>query len=506
MPKRDKPTATGVQPKETKPETKVILQIDRPQVCNIDAECAVLGAMMMADVGKKVIEQVLGIGLIADDFYRIEHQSIYNAIMRVYRKNQGVDLLTVTRELETCGEIEKIGGGVGYLDELIDSCPTADNAEYYARILIDKSTERNLVRLNIQSQAGDIQTEDHISGVEHIVDRWYHSRPIISRAEPISAVDLLASDLPVPPMIISKGLLPANGYTMVASYTKHGKSTFVMQMCLSICNGFPFLGFPIEKKARILYCYTEGSPAGMKELIKAQVDNWGSQVSYDNLSLLDAHELCLQERAGVNFLKSNIQKTQAELCVIDPIALAMASDINDIRTIRTLVKTLQAISADTLCSWLLVHHFGKPPIQKREPILRMLGSSGFGNYCESFIGLERFSEKRSPDYMKVSFELRGGPRPDDLCLYLNKATRLFELVYGPDVPDMPFRKIPALSIDRVVDILKEQGQPISHTLLVELIKTQLGITERPARELISEAKKAGKIVKDEGRFGKYFIF
>ena len=123
------------------------VRIDRVPPQNIDAERAVLGAMLISDGGREAIPRVVQILGDADNekgFYREAHQKIYSAILDLFGKGEPADLLTVTRELERNGNLEKVGG-VSYIDELIDSVPTAANVEYYAKMVKDEALRRRLI-------------------------------------------------------------------------------------------------------------------------------------------------------------------------------------------------------------------------------------------------------------------------------------------------------------------------------------------------------------------------
>jgi replicative DNA helicase len=128
------------------------IRFDRVPPQDIDAERAVLGALILPDGGREAIPKVieiLGDDPYGDTFYKEAHQKIYNAILNLFEKNEPVDLITVTRELERTGELEKVGD-VAYLDEMQDSVPTAANVEYYARIVKDESLRRRLIRASAQ--------------------------------------------------------------------------------------------------------------------------------------------------------------------------------------------------------------------------------------------------------------------------------------------------------------------------------------------------------------------
>lgn len=66
----------------------------------IDLEEAVLGAMM---IDKKGIDEVIDV-LMPQVFYKIQHQTIFAAIRKLFNNTQPIDLLTVSNELRSEGE------------------------------------------------------------------------------------------------------------------------------------------------------------------------------------------------------------------------------------------------------------------------------------------------------------------------------------------------------------------------------------------------------------------
>jgi replicative DNA helicase len=106
-----------------------------------EAEIAVLGSMIRDNA---VIGDVLQILHAAECFYSDAHQKIFNAIREIYNRGNPPDLVVLAEELKQRGWIDDIGG-YGYLSELWEAAPTAANAEYYARIVRDRSLVRNLI-------------------------------------------------------------------------------------------------------------------------------------------------------------------------------------------------------------------------------------------------------------------------------------------------------------------------------------------------------------------------
>lgn len=114
---------------------------DRLPPQNVEAEQAVLGAIFLEPSSLNVASEIL----VPEDFYRVSHNKIFRAMLKLYDEGKSIDLITVTEELASADLLEDIGG-VSYLSELATSVPTAANIEYYARIVEEKSLLRRLIR------------------------------------------------------------------------------------------------------------------------------------------------------------------------------------------------------------------------------------------------------------------------------------------------------------------------------------------------------------------------
>lgn len=108
---------------------------------NLEAEMAVLGAMMLGDRG--AIERALEI-LSRDDFYRDVHKYVFDGMATLAEKDEPVDIVTLKDELQRRNVLEQIGG-VGYLMQLGDTEFTTANIAYYAKIVQDKAVLRRLI-------------------------------------------------------------------------------------------------------------------------------------------------------------------------------------------------------------------------------------------------------------------------------------------------------------------------------------------------------------------------
>jgi replicative DNA helicase len=116
------------------------MELTRHSPQNISAEQATLGSIIL---DKDSILSCIEI-LKSEDFYRNAHQTIYQCALDLFEKNQAVDLVTLTEELNKRKQLEEVGGA-SYLTTLMSSVPTAANVVYYAKIVEQKAILRKLI-------------------------------------------------------------------------------------------------------------------------------------------------------------------------------------------------------------------------------------------------------------------------------------------------------------------------------------------------------------------------
>ena len=99
-----------------------------------------LGALMLNNDAWFDVADVVS----SSDFYRPQHQIVYEAMAALSRDSHPLDVVTISEALQARGLLEK-AGGIAYLAELVEGTPGASNAAAYARIVRDRSTIRKLI-------------------------------------------------------------------------------------------------------------------------------------------------------------------------------------------------------------------------------------------------------------------------------------------------------------------------------------------------------------------------
>lgn len=125
---------------------------------SIEAEQAVLGAILLdSDVFISVLEYVS-----AGDFYSRANQLIFEAMEELNRDDEAIDALTVQQKLNNMHMLEN-AGGYEYIFQLANDTPTAANAEYYARIVEEKSLLRKLIQASNKIARESFEQEESVS-------------------------------------------------------------------------------------------------------------------------------------------------------------------------------------------------------------------------------------------------------------------------------------------------------------------------------------------------------
>ncbi|MFA5754882.1 MAG: replicative DNA helicase [Candidatus Paceibacterota bacterium] len=107
---------------------------------DIEAEKSLLGSLM---IDKEAITKVADT-LHADDFYKRNHQYIYEVVENLFTSGEPIDLISVASKLKERNQLENIGGTT-YLTELINIVPTASHVLAYAKIVQKKRVLRDLI-------------------------------------------------------------------------------------------------------------------------------------------------------------------------------------------------------------------------------------------------------------------------------------------------------------------------------------------------------------------------
>ena len=125
-----------------------------------EAEKAVLGAIFLDNSAIVDAYDILK----PDDFYERANKLVFQAMINISERDEGIDALTLQDELKRNNQLDDIGG-IAYVSELAMSTPTAVHITYYANIVKRKAILRNLIFTSQNIIQNAIKDSDDITDI-----------------------------------------------------------------------------------------------------------------------------------------------------------------------------------------------------------------------------------------------------------------------------------------------------------------------------------------------------
>lgn len=203
---------------------------------NLEAEQAVLGAMMVSDSLAAVV--LSETGLRAEHFFREGHRYVFAAMAALHERMAPTDSLATIAELDHRGTLEK-AGGKGEVAHLANTVPAPTNAPHYAKLVLEAAEWRS--RLNaahlIRQAVADTDEAKLAAATDLLTRDVVRSTTTF---EPPELFDKLIDHLDAPPETgipwpFAKlnrllGPMKPGQVTLIGGHTSHGKSVLLDQM------------------------------------------------------------------------------------------------------------------------------------------------------------------------------------------------------------------------------------------------------------------------------------
>lgn len=122
---------------------------------SIEAEEAVLGAILVNPLSLGRIVEFIK----PESFYKPAHRIIYEAMLELFKKNEPIDIVTVSEHLRNDEKLEDAGGRA-YINDLALNVVTTANVEFYAKIIQEKEIKRALINAGSEIVSMSYENEE----------------------------------------------------------------------------------------------------------------------------------------------------------------------------------------------------------------------------------------------------------------------------------------------------------------------------------------------------------
>jgi replicative DNA helicase len=371
---------------------------------DLQAEASVLGSILL---DPKALEPVIDV-LTPEDFYRENNASIYRAALNLFSNGEPIDAITMARELERLGVLERVGGRA-HLGTLQEEVPTAANAEHYARIVKDLALKRQLIGAG--TEVTKLGYEGSLAGVEavdqaHAVVYAIGAEKVGSGLQPVQDLLKPALDQIDAQMTSGTGLLGipsgfhdldqlTGGFSqsdlvVIAGRPSMAKTSLAtgVAMHAAITKNTPVAFFSLEMSKEQLIKRMLGvearveahrlfrgtiSPGEYQQLLVAAGPLGDAPILIDDTPMLDDLALRLKARQAKS-------RYRVELIVVDYLQMmhSRRSDTNRVQEVSAISRALKSIAQELRVTVLAISQLSRAPEARpdKRPILSDLRESG----------------------------------------------------------------------------------------------------------------------------------
>jgi KaiC/GvpD/RAD55 family RecA-like ATPase len=320
---------------------------------NIEAEEAVLGALLI-DPG---CAPELGALLTAEDFYLQKHRWIFSAARDLARNGDPLDFLTLATALEQRGQLEAVGGAV-YLSQLINAVPSAIQAPYYARLIIETRKRRDM--LDMVSEVARVAYNEQMTLAEassYVQERMNRIMAQTEGTQQYQSFAILADKLP-PVQWLWPGWIPRGMLTLLGAVPGAGKSLMALDLAKRVINGehFPDGARNPCGEQPVIYVDAEMVP----QLLRERALGW--KIPLDHLYLMMPNPNDMIDFGRPEYkdkLRNMVFQIKPGLVIIDSLSSVTSKGENSVEDIRGIMGFLNEVVNNHQTSILIVHHLRK---------------------------------------------------------------------------------------------------------------------------------------------------
>jgi replicative DNA helicase len=433
---------------------------------NLEAERSVLGAILVHNDAFNLAAQVIDSG----DFYRDAHRRIFDRMVALNERHDAIDFVTLKEELARAGELDEVGGPA-YVASLADGVPRATNVEYYARIVKEKSTLRNLIYAATKivahayeaEQESDLILDEAESAIFAVADDrlkggFVAMRDLVKESFPkieqLFEQKRLITGVPtgfVDVDEMTRGL-QAGDLVIVAARPSMGKTSLVLNIAQYVASlGDRVVGFfslEMSKESLFLRLLTSEAQIDGHRLMSGAIGGNDYHRISHALEKLNAMKLFIDDTASIGVLemRAKARRLQAEhglhLLIVDYIQLMTGRGRFENRTLElaSISRSLKGLAKELNVPIVVLSQLSRAPESRSDhrPQLSDLRESGaLEQDADLVVMIYRDDvynrDPNSPDAGTAELILakqRNGPTGVVKLAFLREQTRFANLAQG----------------------------------------------------------------------------
>lgn len=190
-------------------------------------------------------------------------------------------------------------------------------------------------------------------------------------------LDAYKEKLPELPSELIKGILRCGHKMLISGSSKAGKSFLLMELCICLAEGRPWLGFAC-KQSRVLYVNLEIDPASCITRFMKIYDALGMEKkNMHNITIWNLRGYAVPLDKLVPKLIRRVRDQHYDAIIIDPIYKVITGDENNASEMAAFCNQFDKICTETGCAAIYCHHHSKGAQGAKRAMDRASGSGVF---------------------------------------------------------------------------------------------------------------------------------
>lgn len=357
------------KPKRVKRDVETLVSMPgrvRELPHSIEAEECVLSLCMID--GGTIVAKCIRSGITDRSFYDSNNATVFEVMMDLFHRNaQLIDIAVIAEELKAGGRLKAIGGAP-HLVQISNRVATTAQADYY----IDKVRGFSIRREAIRSLTSIIEdAHAGTGGIDDLIERVKSKATALGTsakreaaivARPITDFDYPTADDPNV-LLGQDDYLGRGGGMLFVSHAGAGKSSFILDACMSWGIGEPWLGIKCNGPLKSLIIQAEDSERYVGKVVR----------SFADVRELDAAQrtqlkgnVCIAKVKGItgdaffSEVERLVEIHNPDLVIINPIYIYAEGDISKSEAAQPFLAKLDWLNREERFGIILVHHTGKP--------------------------------------------------------------------------------------------------------------------------------------------------
>ncbi len=298
-----------------------------------------------------------------------------------------------------------------------------------------------------------------------------------------------------PLKIVVDGLIHEAETIILGGRPKVGKSRLVHQLALSLVDGTPFLGMAVPVPRRVLLLDLENGARGLRDrLLRMSANTDAKDRLFVAFSDTLADPRLTNTLAGLSHLRDLLERSRADVLIIDPWRLWLSGDENDSEQVVSGLKALSELRLETpTLTIIIVHHVRKESGESPKKLLEdprlwtenLSGHHALMSHAHAGYGLERRME--NDEEMIVFGGVARNVEPMTLILEEDSATLRFDVCRNEQA---------ALKVMTPAERgLFKQAQSLGSFRFTDLEQASGSKNKKAISDMLKKAREHGVIVK-----------